>query len=120
MPHVVSAPAEAPICSGQPGSYFLGRRSYNPHDKVWGYVWRSDQSPRAARLVILNEQRKLAPDRAVNQFGGADRCLYRLSGHFTGDLVYEPNTNLIYPEFMLTGHVLLEERGRPHSMPSTW
>ena len=105
--------------SEQPSEYFLGRRAFNPHDKVWGYVWRFGESPRTARLVMLNEKRKLAPDRAVNQFGVDDHCLYRLDGHFTGDLVYEPVTNRVYPEFLLTGYVLLSTNGGSRFAPDT-
>ena len=82
-----------------------------------GYVWRPGQSARTARLVMLNEQRWLAPDRAANQFGVDDRCLYRLCGHFTGDLVYDLNTNRTYPGFLLTGYVLLEGRDFPGLHP---
>ena len=83
-------------------------------------MWRAGQSSQTARLVILNEQRKLAPDRAVNQFGVDDRCLYRLCGHFTGDLVYEPNNNRTYPEFLLTGYVLLERSRSANAAPGAW
>ncbi len=103
--------------SEQPGVSFLGRRTFNPHDKVWGYVWRLGESPRTARLVMLNEKRKLAPDRAVNQFGVDDHCLYHLYGRFTGDLVYEPTTNRVYPEFVLTGYVLLDTTGNSRFAP---
>ena len=112
-------PAAPPATSRQSASYFLGRHSYNPHDKVWGYVWRAGQSSRTARLVILNEQSWLAPDRAVNQFGVDDQCLYRLSGRFAGDRAYEPNTNQFYPELLLTGYALLEAGYSLHSPPNS-
>ena len=100
--------------SEPPGDYFIGRRSYNPTDKVWGYVRRPGQPWRAARLVMLNENRKLAPDREANQFGADNHHLYRLYGRFTGDLVYEPATNRVYPEFLLTGYVPLETHALPY------
>ena len=104
--------------SEQPGEFFLGRRAFNPHDKVWGYVWRLGESPRMARLVMLNETQRLAPDREMNQFGVDDHCLYRIHGRFTGDLVYEPNTDRVYPEFLLTGYTLLDTNGNPRFAPA--
>ena len=97
--------------SEQPGESFLGRRAFNPHNRVWGYVWRLRESPRTARLVMLNETRRLAPDRAIDQFGVDDHCLYRLYGRFTSDRVYEPNTDRVYPEFLLAGYALLDTNG---------
>ena len=68
-----------------PGDYFIGRRYYNPNYKFWGYVRKPGQPWREAKLVMLNEKEKLAPDREVNQLGVDDNCEYRLYGRFTGE-----------------------------------
>ena len=90
-----------------PGDYFIGRRYFNPNYKFWGYVRRPGQPWKEARLVLLNEKQKLAPDRSVNQFGVDNNCEYHLYGRFTGETVYEPVSNRFYPEFLLTGYDLV-------------
>lgn len=95
-----------------PGNYFIGRRYYlRYHEdeayKFWGYVRKPGQPWKDARLVIFNEKLKLAPDRASKHIGEDDNCEYRLFGRFTGDTVYEPPSDRLYPEFQLTGCELL-------------
>ena len=48
---------------------------------------------------MLNEKQKLAPDRAANSFGSDNNYEYKLYGQFSGDTVYEPASNGMYPEF---------------------
>jgi hypothetical protein len=91
-----------------PGDYFVGRRYYNANYKFWGYVRRPGQPWKDAKLVMLNEKEKLAPDREVNQLGVDNNCEYHLFGRFTGDTVYEPASNHVYPEFLLTGYELVD------------
>ena len=86
-----------------PGDYYVGRRYYNPNYKFWGYVRKPGQQWRESKLVVLNENQKLAPDREQNQFGVDNNFEYHLRGYFTGQTVYEPASNRFYPEFMLTG-----------------
>ena len=90
-----------------PGDYFVGRRYYNPYFKFWGYVRQPGQSWKTARLVMLNENQKLAPDREANNFGVDDNAEYHLHGRFTGEKVYEPTSNRLYPEFLLAGYELV-------------
>jgi hypothetical protein len=104
------------ILKEPPGDYFVGRRYYNPNYKFWGYVRRPGQPWREAKLVMLNEKQKLAPDREVNQLGVDDNCEYHLFGRFTGDTVYEPASNHFYPEFLLTGYELVD-RNPPSIFP---
>jgi hypothetical protein len=52
---------------------------------------------------MMNEQRKLAPDRARGTLGTDNDYEYRLTGYFSGDTVYEPASNGFYPEFILLG-----------------
>ncbi len=92
-----------------PGDYFVGRRYYNPNYKFWGYIRKPGQSWREAKLVLLNERQKLAPDREQNQFGVDNNFEYHLRGYFTGETVYEPASNRFYPEFMLTGWEIVDK-----------
>lgn len=86
-----------------PGDYYVGRRFYKKVYKMWGWVRRPGQPWSEAQLVMLNEQKMLAPDRAQNRFGTDNDFEYRLTGYFTGEKVYEPASNGFYPEFVLTG-----------------
>ena len=81
------------IRSEPPGNYFLGRRMYKVDYKVWGWVREPGRPWSTAKLVMLNEQRKLAPDRAQGKLGVDNDYEYRLSGYFSGDTVYEPASN---------------------------
>jgi hypothetical protein len=84
-----------------PGNYFIGRRYFKPDYKFWGYVRRPGQPWSTAQLVMLNEKLKMAPDREQLSFGSDNNYEYKLTGYFTGDNVYEPASNSIYPEFVL-------------------
>jgi hypothetical protein len=86
-----------------PGNYFVARRMYKRDYKVWGWVREPGKPWKTARLVMLNEQRQIAPDRAINKLGSDNGYEYRLTGHFSGDMVYEPASDGFYPEFVLTG-----------------
>ena len=57
------------IQSEPPGNYFIGRRYYKRDYKIWGYVRRPGQPWTSAQLVMLNEKKKLAPDREHLNFG---------------------------------------------------
>jgi hypothetical protein len=62
---------------------------------------------------MLNEKQKLAPDRAELKFGADNNYEYRLYGYFSGDKVYEPASNGIYPEFVLKGYELISTNPPP-------
>lgn len=96
-----------------PGDYFIGRRYYKPDYKVWGYVRRPGQPWSSAQLVMLNENQKLAPDREQIDFGFDNNYEYRLYGFFSGDKVYEPASNGVYPEFVLKGYELISTNPPP-------
>lgn len=89
------------VQSEPPGDYFIGRRYYKPDFKFWGYVRKPGQPWTTAQLVMLNEKQKLAPDRAALSFGSDNNYEYKLTGYFSGEKVYEPASNGIYPEFVL-------------------
>src|SRR5438093_1106635 len=95
------------IATEPPGDYYIGRRYYKPDFKFWGYVRRPGQAWSTAQLVMLNEKQKLAPDRQQLNFGSDNNYEYKLEGYFSGDKVYEPASNTIYPEFVLKNYELI-------------
>jgi hypothetical protein len=101
------------IAAEPAGDYFIGRRYYKPDFKFWGYVRRPGQPWSAAQLVMLNEKQKLAPDREQLSFGSDNNYEYKLYGSFSGDNVYEPASNSIYPEFVLKGYELISTNPSP-------
>lgn len=97
------AAMNAAIRAEPPGNYFVARRMYKRDYKVWGWVRQPGQPWRTAKLVMLNEQSMLAPDRAGGKIGLDNGYEYKLTGHFSGQTVYEPASNGFYPEFILQG-----------------
>ena len=101
------APARAAMAAAiraeAPGNYFIGRRMYKKDYKMWGWVREPGQPWKTAKLVMLNEQTRLTPDRLRNKIGDDNNHEYRLQGRFTGETVYEPASDRFYPEFLLTG-----------------
>src|SRR5262249_39897197 len=81
------------IANEPPGDYWIGRRYYNANYKFWGYIRRPRQSWKEAKLVVLNENSKYAPDRALNNVGIDNNSEYRIKGRFTGDIIYESASN---------------------------
>ncbi len=90
----------------QPGNYFIGRRYYKVDYKMWGFVRKPGESWGQSQLVMMNEQKKLAPDRELGQLGSDHGYEYKLLGYYSGQTVYEPASNGFYPEFVLTGYEL--------------
>lgn len=97
----------ASIAAEAPGDYFVGRRYYKKDYKFWGWVRRPQQPWGTAQLVMLNEQEKLAPDRAQNTIGSDNNYEYKLIGQFSEQTVYEPASNGFYPEFVLKSYELI-------------
>jgi hypothetical protein len=62
---------------------------------------------------MLNEKQKIAPDREQLKFGSDNNYEYKLYGDFSGDRVYEPASNIIYPEFILKGYELISTNPTP-------
>ena len=92
------------------GPTFIGRRYYKIDYKMWGYVRRPTEKWSQAQLVMLNENKALAPDRALNAIGMDNGYEYQLWGKFSGDKVYEPASNRFYPEFVLERAELRDDR----------
>lgn len=99
---MVSAIAQEP-----PGDYYVGRRYYKTDYKFWGYIRKPRESWSTAKLVMLNENSQLAPDRAGGKLGTDNNYEYKIFGSFSGDSVYEPASNSFYPEFVFKGAELL-------------
>ena len=95
------------------GDYYIGRRYFKPDFKFWGYVRKPGQPWSTAQLVMLNEKQKLAPDREQVKFGFDNNYEYKLYGSFSGDKVYEPASNHVYPEFVLKGYELISTNPPP-------
>ena len=103
----------ARIQSEVPGDYYIGRRYFKREFKFWGYVRRPGQPWSTSQLVMLNEKQKLAPDRAQNNIGSDNNYEYKLYGVFSGDTVYEPASNGMYPEFVLKNYQLVSSNPPP-------
>jgi hypothetical protein len=97
----------AAILRETPGNYFFGRRMFKKDYKMWGWVREPGMPWKSAKLVMMNEQRMIAPDRASGKLGVDNNYDYRLEGAFSGDMVYEPASDKFYPEFVLTGYELI-------------
>ena len=101
------AAMNAAILSEQPGNYFIGRRMYKQDYKMWGWIREPGQPWKTAKLVMMNEQKKLCPDREGGKLGTDNNYEYRLIGRFSGEMIYEPASDAFYPEFVLTGSQVL-------------
>lgn len=107
----------AEIAAEPPGNYYIARRYYKVDYKFWGYIRQPGQPWTTARLVMLNENRKLAPDREGGTLGMDNGYEYKLTGSFSGHTVYEPSSNGFYPEFVLTGYELRNATPAPIFQP---
>jgi hypothetical protein len=96
----------ADIKAEPPGDYYIARRYYKVDYKFWGYIRKPGQTWDTARMVMLNEQQKLAPDRELGKLGSDNGYEYKFFGTFSGETVYEPASNGFYPEFVLKGYEL--------------
>ena len=104
----------AKIAAEPPGDYFIGHRYFKGSVfKFWGYVRRPGQPWNMAKLVVLNEKEKLAPDRETRTFGSDNNYEYKLWGRFSGETVYEPASNGFYQEFVLQRYELLSTNPPP-------
>lgn len=83
------------------GNCFIGRRMYKTDYKMWGWIRQPREPWSRAKLVMLNEQKCLAPDRKKNNIGYDNNYEYYLEGYFSGQTVYEPASDQLYPEFVL-------------------
>lgn len=109
------------------GDYFIGRRYYVYRMRFWGYLRKPGQEWKDSSLVVMNERFKPVPDRlpeisegeeesfgmnpsklkAVKRFGFDHNYEYKINGKFSGSKVYDPNSNMFIPEFILTDYQLI-------------
>lgn len=100
----------ATIANEPKGNFYYGRRYYIKKTRFWGYLRKPGQSARQSKLVVFNESRKRNPDRFSEtgppgrRYGFDQNYEYRIHGFYTGNTVYEVNSNQFLPEFMLTGY----------------
>jgi hypothetical protein len=104
---------EEAIRNEQPGNYFIGRRYYKVDYKMWGYLRKPGEPWVDSRLVVFNEDRTLAPDRAQNAIGSDNGFEYKVKGRFSVEDVYEPASNATYPEFILESAELVSKLPGP-------
>lgn len=119
------------------GDYWIGRRWWTRGTRFWGYVRRPQQQWSEAKLVMMYEGYKHTPDRlpeeaSTGQTHGFDHNYeYRIYGSFSnGDPVYDPNSDLILPEFILRDYELIssnpgflfrpDERYLPTALPPVY
>jgi hypothetical protein len=104
------------IASEPRGDYYIGRRFHIDRTHFWGYVRRPGESWETSKLVVLNEKFKNAPDRLPeipadygHAYGYDQNSEYRLWGYYSGRKVYDPNSDLILPEFVLQRYELISD-----------
>ncbi len=96
------------IAAEAPGNYYIGRRFNIERTHLWGYVRRPGEPWHQSKLVMMNEKFMKQPDRLPElpsgdgaAFGSDHNREYRLWGYYSGRRVYDPNSNLALPEFVL-------------------
>lgn len=99
---------KAEIAAEAPGDYYIGRRFFIERTHFWGYLRRPQQDWQSSKLVIFNESKMRAPDRLPELPTGTEMAYgydhnreYRIWGRFTGRKIYDPNSDLVLPEFEL-------------------
>lgn len=104
---------EQQIAAEPPGDYWVARRFYIERTHLWGYLRRPGQIWDKSKLVVLSERYCRQPDRypenenAAQHYGFDHNHEYRFWGDFSGRRVYDPNSNLILPEFNLRRYELV-------------
>lgn len=90
------------------GDYFIGRRFHVERTHIWGYVRRPGQPWHEAKLIMMSEKLMKQPDRYAEipsgdapAYGSDHNREYRLWGYYSGRRVYDPNSNMALPEFVL-------------------
>ncbi len=102
------------IATEQTGDFYIGRRYHVNRTWWWGYLRRPRQPWSKAQLVVFNQNVKRAPDNLPQSgpsgahYAYDNNYEYRIWGSFTGEDVYEPNSNQFLPEFRLTDYQLID------------
>ncbi len=99
---------DAQIRAEPNGDFYVGRRFYTWRTRYWGYLRRPGQLWDTAKLTIINERNAQQPDRLPEApdsgpaHGFDHNHEYRLYGSYSGRTIYDPNADLMLPEFVLT------------------
>jgi len=108
-----SVARESQIAAEPKGDFWIGRRFHIERTHMWGYLRRPGQSWDKAKLVVMGERQGRQPDRfpeddsTERRYGFDHNFEYRIWGNFTGRRVYDPNSNLVLPEFAIQRYELL-------------
>jgi len=111
--HPLMKQRAAQIAAEPAGDYWIGRRWWTQGTRFWGYLRRPGQPWNEAKLVVFNESYKHQPDRLPEapesglRHGYDHNYEYRIWGNFSGQVVYDPNSNLELPEFVLSNYELI-------------
>ncbi|MGI9240892.1 MAG: hypothetical protein ACR2RV_08825 [Verrucomicrobiales bacterium] len=106
--------AQIALIKAEPrGSHYIGRRYYVEKTRFWGYLRRPGEPWQKSRLVVMNEDVSRTPDRlpelgaGQNGYGFDHNYEYKIKGRYTGEQIYDPNSNLFLPEFRLESFELI-------------
>ena len=98
------------------GDYYIGRRFRIDRTHFWGYLRRPGEGWESSRLVVMNEKFQRSPDRLPEvpsgmgpAYGFDHNYEYRIWGYYSGRRTYDPNSNLILPEFVLQRWELIND-----------
>ncbi len=98
------------------GNFYYGRRYFVFKTRFWGYLREPRQPWSKAKLVILHEGSKVAPDRLPEdgppgrRYSFDQNYEYKIYGQYAGREGYEPNSNQFLPIFRLTGYELVDRQ----------
>lgn len=98
----------ARIAAEPRGDFFYGRRYFVKSTRFWGYLRRPGAPASTGRLVIMDEKVRRNPDRLSEvgppgqRWGYDANYEYKVYGRYTGETVYEPNSNQFLPAFRAT------------------
>tara|TARA_R110000850_G_scaffold202967_2_gene329053 strand:- start:2443 stop:2877 length:435 start_codon:yes stop_codon:yes gene_type:complete len=103
----------AEIAMEPAGNFYIGRRWWVDGTRFWGYLRKPRQPWSQAKLVIMNESASRQPDRVpeegVSQVHGYDHNYeYRIWGSYTGQTIYDPNSNFMLPEFRISKYEVIK------------
>jgi len=95
------------------GNFYYGRRYHVNKTRFWGYLRKPRQSWAQSKLVIMNERVRSQPDRLPEngpknfRHGNDQNFEYKITGNYTGQKIYDPNSNLFLPEFRATNYSVI-------------
>ena len=98
------------------GDFYYGRRYFVKRTRFWGFLRKPGQDARSSKLVVFNEKMGKQPDRysetgpPEQRYGFDNNYEYRIKGYYSGEKVYEINSNQFLPEFILTGYELVDKK----------